>query len=125
MLIKLGIIAAVSVGLLIAFSSEINEYFPNTATAGLDSFKQDVNSITAQSLESAEQRVDSSSREIKAQLSDASDRTLDAAGQALEYAEGRIDSATEKIGEELTGLEDASAEFVEENITEKIESLGP
>lgn len=123
MFIKLGIIAVISVGILVVFSSEINEHFPNTVTTGLESFKLDIASITDQSLESTEQRIDSSTEKIKAQLSKAGDETLASAGQTLEYAEEQINSATEMLEEELTELKDMSTELVDENITETIESL--
>ena len=123
MFIRLGIIAAVSVGLLVAFSSEINDHFPNTATSGLDAFKRDVDSMAAKSLESAGQRIDSSSQKIKTQLAEAGDRTLASAGQAFGSAGDRIDSATGKIGEGLAGLTDMSTGLVEQSITEKPESV--
>lgn len=123
MFIKLGIIAVISVGILIAFSSEINEYFPNTVTTGLESFKLDLNSIAGRSLDTTEQRLDSSTEKIKLQLSTAGDETLESAGHTLQYAEEQINSAAEILVEELNELKDTSTEFVEENITDTMESL--
>lgn len=123
MFIKLGIIAVVSVGILMVFSSEINEYFPNTVTAGLESFKLDLNSIADRSLDSTGQGLDSSTEKIRSQISAAGDETLESAGQTLQYAEEQINSAAEILGEELNELKDTSTEFVEENITDTVESL--
>ena len=121
MFIKLGIIAVISVGILIAFSSEIKEHFPNTVTNGLESLKLNLNSIGAKLLESTEHRIDSSPQKITDSLSSVGDETLDSAGQTFEYTEQQLNSAAKKLGEELTELKDTPTEFIEENITEKME----
>ena len=123
MLIKIGIIAVVFVGALLVLSSQINEYLPNTTTSGLDSFKQDVDSITANSLQSTEQTVNKSSNYIREQMSDAGGVALDAADQTLDYAESQLHSAADKVGEGLSGLEDTSSNLVGERVTEIFESV--
>ena len=111
MLIKLAIMVIVSAGLLMAFSTEIRGYFPNTITIGLESFKLDVIHLATQSLETAEQKVDSSSQKITEQLSTVRNETLDSAGHTINYAEDQLDSAAETLVEEITGIQDSSAGF--------------
>lgn len=114
MFIKLIMIAVIAVGTIMLFSSEISEYFPNTATSGMDSFKQDVSSAASKILESAEQRVDSSSQTVKTQLSTTT---------AFEQASDEIGNITGDIRDKLMGFFDASTEFVDQNISATLQSV--
>ena len=124
MFIKMIIIAVVAVALLVAFSSEINAYFPNTVTTGLESLKADLGSIKQETLESAEQKITNSSQKITAQLSRTANDTLGTAGQMLDSAEDRMSATGGMLQDGLADLGTASSKFVEENITERVGSLG-
>lgn len=60
MLLKLGLISIILIIGGIIFSSEIQEFFPNTSTSGVNSLKSDVKTLTTNSIESAEQKIESS-----------------------------------------------------------------
>lgn len=123
MLIKLLIAGIIVLAGLVVFSTEINTHFPNTVSTGLESFKLDVASMTDQTLSVAGQKITNSSQRISAQLSSTADDTLDAAGHALEYAEDGAGTAGSAIGDGIGRLGEASGEFVEENITDRVGSL--
>lgn len=119
MLIKLGILAVVIVGTLIAFSPEINKYFPNTITNSFESLKLDLDSITSQTTQSADQKIDLLTQESSAMANEA----FDSAGRVVEYAEDQFSMTSDRFEEDLAEFTDTSATFVEENITDKVESI--
>ncbi len=83
MFIKLGIAAAIVIVALAAFSSEIGEYFPNATSTGVDSLKQDISSIAASSIESAERRIDSAAGQIGGELTDLAGSSVESVGQDI------------------------------------------
>ncbi len=120
MFVKLGLVVLVVAIFFVAFSSEINEYFPNAATTGIDSLKQDLDSLTRQQLSSVELQIDSSSQDIHTRLSDMGNKIVDATSHTFVQAEDQLDSVAQQISQDLG---DTSAEFIEKNVTEKLESI--
>ena len=68
MLLKLGIIAVLLVIGGLIFSSEIQSFFPNTSTSGVNSLKSDVKILTTNSIESAEQKIESSINQTQTKI---------------------------------------------------------
>jgi len=60
MFLKLVIIGVILIIGGTVFSSEIHELFPNTSTEGVNSIKSDVKILTTKSIESAENKIESS-----------------------------------------------------------------
>ena len=116
MLLKLGIIATILIVSGIIFSSEIQQYFPNTSTDGANSLKTDVNTLTTESFESAEQKITSSAEQAGTKLSDFGH-------QSVQTAENTINSSVEQAETKLSEIKQDSSEFIEENITDKFEFL--
>lgn len=116
MLLKLGIIATILIVGGIIFSSEIQQYFPNTSTDGVNSLKTDVNTLTTESFESAEQKITSSAEQAGTKLSDFGH-------QSVQTAENTINSSVEQAETKLSEIKQDSSEFIEENITDKFEFL--
>lgn len=125
MIIKLVIIAVIAVGFLMAFSTEIEEHFPNTVTTGIDAVKLDLQHKINRSLETADQKLDTSSHQITSGLATVKDETVDSAEQTIQYTEEQVSLASEKLGEDLTNIQDTSSEFIEENIAEKVKPFNP
>lgn len=119
MLVKLGIITTVVVGIIVAFSPEINKHVPDTITDSLESLKLNLDSITSQTTQSTDQKIDL----LTQKSSIAANIALDSAGKAVEHAEDQISMTTDRLGEDLAEFTDTSVMFVEENITEKVESF--
>lgn len=116
MLLKLGIIATILIVGGIIFSSEIQQYLPNTSTDGVNSLKTDVNTLTTESFESAEQKITSSAEQAGTKLSDFGH-------QSVQTAENTINSSVEQAETKLSEIKQDSSEFIEENITDKFEFL--
>ena len=116
MLLKLGIIASILIVGGFIFSSEIQQYFPNTSTDGVNSLKTDVNTLTTKSFESAEQKITSSAEQAGTKLSDFGH-------QSVQTAENTINSSVEQAETKLSEIKQDSSEFIEENITDKFEFL--
>ena len=76
MLIKLGIIGAIVVGGIL-FASEIQELFPESTTTGVDSFKSDVSTLASDSIQTAEQTIESSVEEAETKLSEIKQNSTD------------------------------------------------
>lgn len=68
MLLKLGIIGMILILGGIIFSSEIQEFFPNTSTNGVNSLKFDVEILTVKSIESAEEKIELSLNQTQTKL---------------------------------------------------------
>ena len=64
MFLKLAIIGGILVVGGLIFSSDIIELFPNTSTSVVESFKNDVNSLGTKTLESVENRIDTSIEKV-------------------------------------------------------------
>jgi len=60
MLLKIILAGVILIIGEIIFSSEIQEFFPNTTTNGVNSLKSDIQTLTTHSIESAEEKIDSS-----------------------------------------------------------------
>jgi hypothetical protein len=75
MLFKLGIL----IGILIiggyVFSAQIQNLFPNTSTDGVNSLKSDVNTLTTKSIESAEDKIESSINQTQTKLVEIKDES--------------------------------------------------
>ena len=77
MIIKLGIIGAIIVVGGILFASEIQELFPESTTTGVDSFKSDVSTLASDSIQTAEQTIESSVEEAETKLSEIKQNSTD------------------------------------------------
>lgn len=68
MILKLGIL----IGILIiggyVFSSQIQNLFPNASTDGVNSLKSDVKTLTTKSMQSAEDKIESSINQTQTKL---------------------------------------------------------
>jgi len=68
MLLKLGILGVILIIGGIVFSSEIQEFFPNTSTNGVNSVKSDVKILTSKSIESVEDKIELSMKKTGSKL---------------------------------------------------------
>jgi len=68
MLLKLGIIGIFLIISGLIFSSEIQSFFPNSSTSGVNSLKSDVKILTTNSIESAEQKIESSINQTQTKI---------------------------------------------------------
>jgi len=68
MLLKLGILGVILIIGGIVFSGEIQEFFPNTSTDGVNSIKSDVKILTSKSIESAEDKIEISMKKTESKL---------------------------------------------------------
>jgi len=68
MLLKLGILGVILIIGGIVFSGEIQEFFPNTSTKGVNSIKSDVKILTSKSIESAEDKIELSMKKTESKL---------------------------------------------------------
>ena len=68
MLLKLGILGVILIIGVIIFSSEIQEFFPNTSTAGINSLKSDAKMITSKSIATAEDKIEISIKKTESKL---------------------------------------------------------
>ncbi len=68
MLLKLGILGVILIIGGIVFSDEIQEFFPNTSTKGVNSIKSDVKILTSKSIESAEDKIELSLKKTESKL---------------------------------------------------------
>lgn len=116
MLLKLGIIASIVIIGGIIFSAEIQEIFPNSSTTGVNSLKTDVKLIASESIDSAEQKIDSTVEKAETKLSDFGHQTI-------QKAENKIDQSVEKTENQISEIKQESSEYVEETITEKLPFL--
>lgn len=107
------LIAVVTIGIFMVFSSEIEEYFPNTITTGIESFKLDLSNIFTSSLNRAEHQIESSTHQITSSLDTARDETINTAAQTIRYTEQQLEITGEKLDEDLTHIQDASTNLVE------------
>ena len=113
MIIKLGIIGAIVVVGGILFGTEIQELFPESTTTGVDSFKSDVSTLASDSIQTAEQTIESSVEEAETKLTDFGHQTIQTAEQTIE-------SSVETTETKLSEIKHNSTNFVEENVVEKI-----
>lgn len=116
MFLKIGILAAILVVGGLIFSSEIQAIFPNTSTNVVSSLEDDVSVLTKKSLESAEQRIESSAEQVETKLSDIGHQTA-------QSAENTINSSVEKVETKLSEIKQNSTEYVEEKISENFSFL--
>jgi hypothetical protein len=116
MIIKLVIIGAVIVMGGIAFASEFKEIFPNTTTTGVNSLKSDVSTLTMDSIQTAEQTIDSSVEKAETELTNFGHQTI-------QTAEQTIDSSVEKAEIGFSEITQNSTNYVEENIVNNIPFL--
>lgn len=93
-MLKLILVGIGVVAVFALFSSEINSYFPNVVTTGVDSFKQDASSLASSSVESVQDRIDSSSQSVRENIFAAADQTV-------RGAENQLGSAADTIGQTL------------------------
>ena len=77
MLIKLAIIGAIVVIGGITFASEFQELFPNTASTGVDSLKSDMSSLAKDSIQTAEQTIDSSVEKAEIEITNIAQNSTD------------------------------------------------
>lgn len=105
MLTKLILIGAVFAGFLLAFSSEIEEYFPNAVTASIASFKLVLSNLVVGSFELLDQRVDLSSLQITPELP-ALDGTLDSVDHTIQYAGNQIDTVGKQLDEDVNSIQE-------------------
>ena len=68
MLLKLGILGVILIISGIVFSGEIQEFFPNISTDGVNSIKSDVKILTSKSIESAEDKIEISMKKTESKL---------------------------------------------------------
>lgn len=87
MIIKLGILTGLLILGGIIFSSEIQSFFPNTSTNGVDSLKSDVKILTTKTVETAEEKIESSINQTHTKL-------VEIKGESSDYIEKKI---TDKI----------------------------
>lgn len=113
MIIKLAIIGAVVLIGGIAFSSEFQELFPNTASTGVSSLKSDMSNLAEESIQTAEQTIDSSIEKAETKLTDFGHQTIQTAEQTM-------DSSLEKAETKFSEIKQNSTDYVEENIVNKI-----
>ena len=85
MFLKLSILIGVLMIGGIIFSSEIQSFFPNTTTNGVNSVKSDVKILTAKSIESAEEKIGSSINQTQIKLVEIKEDSSD-------YIENKITS---------------------------------
>jgi hypothetical protein len=116
MIIKLAIIGAVVLIGGITFASEFQELFPNTTSTGVNSLKSDVSALAKESIQTAEQTIDSSVEKAETKLTDFGHQTI-------ETAERTIDSSVEKAETKFSEIKQNSTNYVEENIVDKIPFL--
>lgn len=77
MLLKLGILATILLVGGFIFSSEIQAIFPNTSSTVVNSLEEDVSSITSKSLDSAEQKIESSVKKVEGKISEIKQNSTD------------------------------------------------
>ena len=77
MLLKIIIAGVILIIGGIIFSSEIQEFFPNTTTSGVNSLKSDVQILTTNSIESAEEKIDSSINQTHSKLVEIKDNSTE------------------------------------------------
>ncbi|HUT05800.1 MAG TPA: hypothetical protein VMW74_03805 [Nitrosopumilaceae archaeon] len=118
MILKLGILVVILVVGGIIFSSEIQTYFPNTSSTGINSLETDVNTITTKSLESAEKKIGSSVDKVESKISDIGHQTV-------QTAENSINSSVDQVETKLSEIKQNSTEYVEEKISDKFSFLNP
>jgi vacuolar-type H+-ATPase subunit H len=116
MFLKIAIIAGIIITSGVLFSSEIQAILPNTSTTGVDSLEDDVKTLASKSLESAEQKIDSSLEKAESKISDVGHQTI-------QTAENTINSSKEQVGTKLTEIKQNSTQYVEENISDKLSFL--
>jgi len=87
MILKLGILTGLLILGGIIFSSEIQSFFPNTSTNGVDSLKSDVKILTTKTVETAEEKIESSINQTHTKL-------VEIKGESSDYIEKKI---TDKI----------------------------
>ena len=68
MLLKLGILGVILIVGGVIFSSEIQEFFPNTSTNGIDSLKSDAKILTSKSIATAEDKIEISIKKTESKL---------------------------------------------------------
>ena len=83
MLLKLGILTGILILGGIIFSTEIQSFFPNTSTKGIDSLKSDVKILTTKSIETAEEKIESSINQTHTKL-------VEIEGNSSDYIEKKI-----------------------------------
>ena len=116
MFLKIAIIATIAVAGGILFSSEIQAILPNTSTTGINSLESDISTLTTKSIDSADQKIESSIQQVESKLSDIGHQTV-------QTAENTINSTTVHVQTKLTEIKQNSTEYVEENISDKFSFL--
>ena len=112
MFIIIAIIAGIIVAGGVLFSSEIQAILPNTSTTAVDSLESDAKFLASKSIESTEQKIDSSLEKAESKISDLGHQTI-------QTAENTINSSTEQVGTKLTEIKQISTQYVEDNISDK------
>ncbi len=104
MFIKLGIIVGIVILGGIIFSNEINNLFPTTVTI-FDSLKDGATNFGSKSLDSVEQRIDSSINKITDKTSNAITNEISEAGDKItaEIYEAK-ESSQKTISEEISNF---------------------
>ena len=90
MLLKLGILGVILIIGGIVFSSEIQEFFPNTSTNGVNSVKSDVKILTSKSIESVEDKIELSMKKTGSKL--------------IEIKQNSSENIEEKISDKISFL---------------------
>ncbi|MDH3676789.1 MAG: hypothetical protein OEQ12_00615 [Nitrosopumilus sp.] len=116
MFLKIAIIAAIIIAGGVLFSSEIQVILPKTITIGVDSLETDVKTLASKSLESAEQKIESSVQKAESKISGVGNQTI-------QTAETAINSSAEQVGTKLIEIKQNSTQYVEESISDKFSFL--
>jgi ElaB/YqjD/DUF883 family membrane-anchored ribosome-binding protein len=112
MFLKIAIITGIIIAGGVLFSSEIQAILPNTSTTGVNSLENDLKILTSKSIESTEQKIDSSLEKAESKISDVGHQTI-------QTAENTINSSTEQVGTKLTEIKQNSTQYVKDNISDK------
>ena len=90
MFIKLGIIAGIVILGGVIFSTEINNIFPSTSAAVVDSLKTDVVDLSTKTSDSIEQRIDESIDQIVTETNNAGNKISNEIHEAQESSQKLI-----------------------------------
>ena len=103
MFIKLGIIAGILILGGVIFSTELENLFPTTSAAVIDSLKDDVSDLGTKTADSAEKRIDESIDEI------------------VDKTSGKLKSEINEVGDRITSeiseVKDSSQQIINQEIS--------
>ena len=106
MFIKLGVIAGIVILGGMIFSTEIDNIFPNTSAAVIDSLKDDMSNLGSIASDSVEQRIDDSIDKIIDKTSDSVTNEISEAGDKITNEISEVKESSQKtINEEISNLD--------------------